>query len=45
MTPQTWEQACIKTAEFVIICENERTTASIILGIREITKVSYHLGC
>jgi Trk K+ transport system NAD-binding subunit len=36
--PQTWEQACIKTAEFVIICENERTTASIILGIREITK-------
>ena len=35
--PQTWEQAWIKNADFVILCENERTTASIILGIRGIT--------
>lgn len=35
--PQTWEQAWIKNADFVIICENERTTASIILGIRGLT--------
>lgn len=35
--PQTWEQAWIKNADFVIVCENERTTASIILGIRALT--------
>ena len=35
--PQTWEQAWIRNADFVILCENERTTASIILGIRGIT--------
>ncbi|MFZ1896959.1 potassium channel family protein [Methanoregula sp.] len=35
--PQTWEQAWIKNADFVIVCENERTTASIILGIRPLT--------
>ena len=35
--PQTWEQAWIKNADFVILCENERTTASIILGIRGLT--------
>ena len=34
---QTWEQAWIRNADFVILCENERTTASIILGIRGIT--------
>ncbi|HVP95608.1 potassium channel family protein [Methanoregula sp.] len=36
--PQTWEQAWIRNADFVILCENERTTASIILGIRGITR-------
>ena len=35
--PQTWEQAWIRNADFVILCESERTTASIILGIRGIT--------
>ena len=35
--PQTWEQAWIKNADFVIVCEDERTTASIILGIRPLT--------
>ena len=35
--PQTWEQAWIKNADFVILCENERTTASIVLGIRGLT--------
>lgn len=35
--PQTWEQAWIRNADFVIVCENERTTASIILGIRGLT--------
>ncbi len=35
--PQIWEQAWIRNADFVILCENERTTASIILGIRAIT--------
>lgn len=35
---RTWEQAWIKNADSVIICENERTTASIILGIRAITQ-------
>lgn len=34
---QTWEQAWIKNADFVILCENERRTASIVLGIRGIT--------
>jgi voltage-gated potassium channel len=36
-TPQTWELAWIKNAETVIVCEDERTTASIILGIRGMT--------
>ena len=35
--PQTWEQAWIKNADFVMVCENKRTTASIILGIRPLT--------
>ncbi|MDD4484441.1 MAG: NAD-binding protein [Methanoregula sp.] len=34
---RTWDQAGIKNADFVILCENERTTASIILGIRGLT--------
>jgi len=35
---QTWEQAWIKNADTVIICEDERTTASIILGLRGLTQ-------
>lgn len=35
--PQTWELAWVKNADTVIICEDERTTASIILGIRGMT--------
>ncbi|MCX6688833.1 MAG: NAD-binding protein [Methanoregula sp.] len=35
---QTWENAWVKNADSVIISENERTTASIILGIRGMTK-------
>ncbi len=35
--PQTWERARVKNADHVIVCENERTTASIILGIRGLT--------
>ena len=33
----TWELAGVKNADFVILCEDERTTASIILGIRALT--------
>jgi Trk K+ transport system NAD-binding subunit len=36
--PQTWEQAWIRDAGYVIINEDERTAASIILGMRERTK-------
>jgi Trk K+ transport system NAD-binding subunit len=35
--PHTWELAGVKNAGFVILCEDERTTASIILGIRALT--------
>ncbi len=35
--PQTWELAWVKNADTVIISEDERTTASIILGIRGMT--------
>jgi len=35
---QTWENAWVKNADTVIICEDERTTASIILGVRGLTK-------
>ena len=30
----TWDLAGVKNADFVILCEDERTTASILLGIR-----------
>jgi len=36
--PQTWVQAWIRNAGYVIISEEERAAASIILGIRERTK-------
>jgi K+ transport systems, NAD-binding component len=35
--PVTWQHAWIKNASHVIVCEDERTTAMIILGIREMT--------
>jgi Trk K+ transport system NAD-binding subunit len=36
-TLSTWEHAWVKNADTVIICEDERTTASILLGIRGMT--------
>jgi voltage-gated potassium channel len=35
--PNTWEHAWVKNADTVIICEDERITASILLGIRGLT--------
>jgi len=35
--PRTWENASVKNADTVIISEDERTTASVILGIRGMT--------
>ncbi|MFA4861514.1 TrkA family potassium uptake protein [Methanoregula sp.] len=36
--PATWESAHLDNASFVVICKNERLTASIILGIRKMAK-------
>ncbi len=36
--PTTWSNIWIKNSGTVIVCEDERTAASIILGIREMTK-------
>jgi len=36
-TSRTWEQAWVKHAHSVVVCESERTTAEIILGIRGLT--------
>lgn len=36
--PATWQHAWIQNASHVIVCENERRTAMIILGIREMTR-------
>ena len=36
--PRTWENAWVKNAGTVIISEDERTTASVILGIRGMTR-------
>ncbi|NYT06230.1 MAG: potassium transporter TrkA [Methanomicrobiales archaeon] len=35
--PATWSNAWVENADNIIICEKERTTATIILGIREKT--------
>ncbi len=35
--PSTWRQVSIKNASTVIVTERERTTASVILGIRDMT--------
>jgi Trk K+ transport system NAD-binding subunit len=36
--PNTWSAAHLPAAEFVVICKDERLTATIVLGIREIVK-------
>jgi len=36
--PGTWSAASIATAHYVVICKDERQTATIILGIREQVK-------
>jgi Trk K+ transport system NAD-binding subunit len=36
--PGTWASAWVKTAGYVVVNEEERTTARIILGIREMTR-------
>jgi voltage-gated potassium channel len=33
---RTWEQVWVKNASDVIVCEDERTTATVILGIRDL---------
>jgi voltage-gated potassium channel len=34
---RTWEQAWVKHAHSVVVCEDERTAAEIILGVRDLT--------
>ena len=36
--PNTWSAAHIAHARYIIICKDERQTASIVLGIRPVTK-------
>lgn len=36
--PGTWSAASIESAHYVVICKDERQTASIVLGIREQVK-------
>ncbi|MGB9176979.1 MAG: potassium channel family protein, partial [Methanoregula sp.] len=36
--PNTWSAAHIANAHFIVICKDERQTASIVLGIRTVTK-------
>ena len=36
--PNTWSAAHIADAHYVVICKDERQTASIVLGIRPVTK-------
>jgi Trk K+ transport system NAD-binding subunit len=36
--PATWAAAHIPSAEFIIICKEERLTANIVLGIRRLAK-------
>ncbi|MGE5831759.1 MAG: potassium channel family protein [Methanomicrobiales archaeon] len=35
--PRTWEQAWVRHAHSVVVCEDERTAAEIILGVRDLT--------
>jgi len=36
--PNTWSAAHIANAHYIVICKDERQTASIVLGIRPVTK-------
>ena len=36
--PATWAAAHIENAQYIVICKDERQTASIVLGIRELVK-------
>lgn len=36
--PSTWSDIWVKNSATIIICEDERTAATIILGIRELTR-------
>jgi Trk K+ transport system NAD-binding subunit len=38
MSPRTWEHAWVRHAHSVVVCEDERTAAEIILGIRDQTR-------
>ncbi|MDD1659505.1 MAG: NAD-binding protein, partial [Methanomicrobiales archaeon] len=40
MSPRTWEHAWVRHAQSVVVCEDERTAAEIILGIRDLTRGS-----
>ena len=40
MSPRTWEHAWVGHAHSVVVCEDERTAAEIILGIRDQTRGS-----
>jgi Trk K+ transport system NAD-binding subunit len=37
---RTWEQAWVEHAHSVVVCEDERTAAEIILGVRDLTRGS-----
>ncbi|MDD1664461.1 MAG: NAD-binding protein [Methanomicrobiales archaeon] len=40
MSPRTWEHAWVRHAHSVVLCEDERTAAEIILGVRDQTRGS-----
>jgi voltage-gated potassium channel len=40
MSPRTWEHAWVKHAHSIVLCEDERTAAEIILGVRDQTRGS-----
>lgn len=39
-SPRTWENAWVRHAHSVVLCEDERTAAEIILGVRDLTRGS-----
>lgn len=36
--PRTWEKAWIRTADFVIVSDKEKTSANLVLGMRPLTR-------
>ena len=40
MSPRTWDHAWVRHAHSVVLCEDERTAAEIILGVRDQTRGS-----